>query len=50
MTVEVQAKSRLPQLSSDKQLTFIKLAVLSMAAILCEYFKKLISIKNSLRT
>ncbi|XP_075980463.1 catalytic subunit 3A of the oligosaccharyltransferase complex [Anticarsia gemmatalis] len=34
MTVEVQAKSRLPQLSSDKQLTFIKLAVLSMAAIL----------------
>ncbi|KAI5635838.1 oligosaccharyl transferase STT3 subunit domain-containing protein [Phthorimaea operculella] len=34
MTVETQARSRLPHLSSDKQLTFLKLAVLSMAAIL----------------
>ncbi|XP_047535507.1 dolichyl-diphosphooligosaccharide--protein glycosyltransferase subunit STT3A isoform X2 [Vanessa atalanta] len=34
MTVEVQSKAKLSQLSSDKQLTFIKLAVLSMAAIL----------------
>ncbi|KAM3960151.1 catalytic subunit 3A of the oligosaccharyltransferase complex [Aphomia sociella] len=34
MTVEVQSKAKLPHLSSDKQLTFLKLAVLSMAAIL----------------
>ncbi|XP_072935581.1 dolichyl-diphosphooligosaccharide--protein glycosyltransferase subunit STT3A [Epargyreus clarus] len=34
MTAETQAKPRFPHLSSDKQLTFIKLAVLSMAAIL----------------
>lgn len=34
MTAETQSKSRLPYLSSDKQLTFIKLSVLSMAAIL----------------
>lgn len=34
MTVEVQSKAKLSQLTSDKQLTFIKLAVLSMAAIL----------------
>ncbi|XP_026764001.1 dolichyl-diphosphooligosaccharide--protein glycosyltransferase subunit STT3A [Galleria mellonella] len=34
MTAEVQSKARLPHLSSDKQLTFLKLAVLSMAAIL----------------
>ncbi|XP_041973833.1 dolichyl-diphosphooligosaccharide--protein glycosyltransferase subunit STT3A [Aricia agestis] len=34
MTAEVQAKSRLAYFTSDKQLTFIKLAVLSMAAIL----------------
>ncbi|KAH9634445.1 hypothetical protein HF086_008279 [Spodoptera exigua] len=38
MTVEVQTKAKLPQLSSDKQLTFIKLAVLSMAAILCTIY------------
>lgn len=36
MTAEVQSKAKLSQLSSDKQLTFIKLAVLSMAAILCK--------------
>lgn len=34
MSVETQSKGRIPHLSSDKQLTFIKLAVLSMAAIL----------------
>ncbi|XP_048004679.1 dolichyl-diphosphooligosaccharide--protein glycosyltransferase subunit STT3A [Leguminivora glycinivorella] len=34
MTAETQSKAKLPHLSSDKQLTFIKLAVLSMAAIL----------------
>ncbi|XP_013148557.1 PREDICTED: dolichyl-diphosphooligosaccharide--protein glycosyltransferase subunit STT3A [Papilio polytes] len=34
MTVETQPRAKLPYLSSDKQLTFIKLAVLSMAAIL----------------
>lgn len=34
MTVEVQSKAKLSQLTSNKQLTFIKLAVLSMAAIL----------------
>ncbi|XP_032510686.1 dolichyl-diphosphooligosaccharide--protein glycosyltransferase subunit STT3A [Danaus plexippus] len=34
MTADVQSKTRMPHLSSDKQLTFIKLAVLSMAAIL----------------
>ncbi|KAI8430345.1 hypothetical protein MSG28_000645 [Choristoneura fumiferana] len=34
MTAEPQTKAKLPHLSSDKQLTFIKLAVLSMAAIL----------------
>ncbi|XP_045450932.1 dolichyl-diphosphooligosaccharide--protein glycosyltransferase subunit STT3A [Melitaea cinxia] len=34
MTVEIPSKAKLSQLTSDKQLTFIKLAVLSMAAIL----------------
>ncbi|XP_060810499.1 dolichyl-diphosphooligosaccharide--protein glycosyltransferase subunit STT3A [Amyelois transitella] len=34
MTAETQNKAKLFRLSSDKQLTFIKLAVLSMAAIL----------------
>ncbi|CAG9576197.1 unnamed protein product [Danaus chrysippus] len=34
MTADVQSKTKMPHLSSDKQLTFIKLAVLSMAAIL----------------
>ncbi|KAJ2943996.1 hypothetical protein O0L34_g8321 [Tuta absoluta] len=34
MTAETHARSRLPHLSSDKQLTFLKLSVLSMAAIL----------------
>ncbi|CAG4920668.1 dolichyl-diphosphooligosaccharide--protein glycosyltransferase subunit STT3A [Colias croceus] len=34
MTADVQSKAKMPHLSSDKQLTFIKLAVLSMAAIL----------------
>ncbi|XP_045760718.1 dolichyl-diphosphooligosaccharide--protein glycosyltransferase subunit STT3A isoform X2 [Maniola jurtina] len=34
MTVDTQSKARLSQIASDKQLTFIKLAVLSMAAIL----------------
>ncbi|KAJ0181436.1 hypothetical protein K1T71_003521 [Dendrolimus kikuchii] len=34
MTAETQSRGRIPHLSSDKQLTFIKLAVLSMAAIL----------------
>ncbi|KAG6456923.1 dolichyl-diphosphooligosaccharide--protein glycosyltransferase subunit STT3A [Manduca sexta] len=34
MTAEVQSKSKMSHLTSDKQLTFIKLAVLSMAAIL----------------
>lgn len=38
MTAEVHTKGRLPHLSSDKQLTFIKLTVLSMVAILCKYF------------
>ncbi|VVC96064.1 unnamed protein product [Leptidea sinapis] len=34
MTADVQSRAKMLHLSSDKQLTFIKLAVLSMAAIL----------------
>ncbi|XP_059049263.1 dolichyl-diphosphooligosaccharide--protein glycosyltransferase subunit STT3A [Achroia grisella] len=34
MTADVQSKAKLPHLSSEKQLTFLKLAILSMAAIL----------------